>query len=97
MSRYWSPVDVVKSSLSLIVASHSASQMSLVASSSGREMAFAGDVARVRAVARATAPEAMRSTMAERPARVSATDGRGCWCVCADACASGMGRGGCAV
>ena len=62
MSRYCRPDWVVTSSASLIVVSHAASQMSLVTSSSGREMADAGDVAMATVAAMAREAPAIRST-----------------------------------
>ena len=84
MSRYWRPDWVVTSSVSLIVVSHAASQMSLVTSSSGSPiwMAFAGDVAMATVAAMAREAPAMRSkTVFTMDAHSAACDGERDACV----------------
>ena len=78
---------MVTSSASLIVVSHAASQMSLVTSSSGREMADAGDVAMATVAAMAREAPAMRSTTVfTMDARSAGCDGE------RDACVEGYRR-----
>ena len=88
MSRYCRPDWVVTSSASLIVVSHAASQMSLVTSSSGREMADAGDVAMatVAAMMAREAPAMRSTTVFTMDARSTGCEGE------RDACVDGYRR-----